>query len=81
MTQSEENVGLNVAFYGRIFRKFLDEAEKIAEEKKYSRQETLEITNVMFKQFFTDQTAIAGQVRQMESVMTGLSSVLQGRAR
>lgn len=81
MSDSEKNIGLNVAFYGNIYRKCLAEAEKIAEEKKYTRQETFEITTVMFKQFFSDQTAIAGQVRQTESVMAGLSSVFQGRGR
>ena len=81
MSESEKNVGLNVAFYGNIYRKFLAEAEKIAEEKKYTRQETFEITTVMFKQFFADQTAIAGQVRQTQAVLDGMSSVLQGRGR
>src|SRR4029077_12651166 len=77
----EAQVALNIGFYGRVYRQCLEESEKIGKEKGYSREDVFRVAEVIFKQFFSDQTAIAGQVRQTEAVMSGMHSVFQSRGR
>jgi hypothetical protein len=72
---------LNVDFYSAIFVKCLDAAEKIGNDRTYSRDETFKIAETIFKQFFVDQTALAGQERQTKAIMDGMHSVLEARGR
>lgn len=74
-------VELNVDFYAKIFVNCLDAAEKIGNGRTYSRDETFRIAETIFKQFFIDQTAIAGQERQTKAIMDGMHSVLEARGR
>ena len=79
--KKDTQIELNIVYYAGIYRKCLEEAEKIGKEMQYSRADVFAMAEAIFKQFFSDQTSIAGQVRQTEAVMTGMHSVLQSRGR
>lgn len=74
-------VELNVDFYAKIFVNCLEAAEKISNDRPYTKDDTFRIAETIFKQFFTDQTAIAGQERQTKAIMNGMHSVLESRGR
>ncbi len=74
-------VELNVDFYAKIFVNCLDAAEKIAKDRTYTKEDSFRIAETIFKQFFIDQTAIAGQERQTKAIMDGMHSVLEARGR
>jgi hypothetical protein len=74
-------VELNVDFYAKIFVRCMEAAEKISDERPYTKDDTFRIAETIFKQFFADQTTIAGQERQTKAVIDGMHSVLEARGR
>lgn len=79
--QKAGQVELNIDFYVKVYKKCLEEAEAIAHDKNWGAEEAFKIAETIFKQFFVDQTAIAGQARQTEAMVSGLHSVLESRGR
>jgi len=77
----KDQVDLNIEFYTSIYRKCLREAETIAHEKNWGSDSVLEMAETIFKQFFADQTAVAGQSRQTKALVDGMQSVLESRGR
>lgn len=75
----------NIARYERVFSKCLDAAQRVAQQKftgitAVATQElALEIATAMFKRFYADQSAIQGAERQARSMITALTSIMEGR--
>lgn len=76
-----EQMDANIDFYVKVYRRCLDAAEKIAHDKNWGADAVLEMTETIFKQFFSDQSSIGSQARQTKAIVDGMHSVLESRGR
>lgn len=74
-------IDLNVDHYVMVYRKVLKQAEVIAHEQNWGADTILQMTETIFKQFFSDQSSIASQARQTQALVDGMHSVLESRGR
>jgi hypothetical protein len=74
-------IDLNIDYYVKIYKRVLKDTEVIAHEKNWGSDAVFQMTETIFKQFFADQTAVAGQARQTQALVDGMHSVLEARGR